>query len=169
MHNPCGGAPHKESISQQTRPSRLHNTRLLIQAPFALPCLPPIPPLFPPDHMRVTHAHPFNPAAWAFVPFGIVLVRFRVRELSSLTFLIWPQSILLSSAYPKSSQVKCLIPISQRATRAVRAKTLRVLVVFYDAAPPVFRLPDGLIYVSFHLILSMFVCLFVCFFCVCTP
>ena len=50
----------------------------------------------------------------------------------------------------KSSQVKCLIPISQRAAKAVRAKTLRVLVVFCGAAPPVFRLPDGLIYVSFH-------------------
>ena len=50
----------------------------------------------------------------------------------------------------KSSQVKCLIPISQRAAKAVRAKTLSVLVVFCGAAPPVFRLPDGLIYVSFH-------------------
>ena len=50
----------------------------------------------------------------------------------------------------ESSQVKCLIPISQRAAKAVRAKTLRVLVVFCGAAPPVFRLPDGLIYVSFH-------------------
>ena len=49
-----------------------------------------------------------------------------------------------------SSQVKCLIPISQRAAKAVRAKTLRVLVVFCGAASPVFRLPDGLIYVSFH-------------------
>ncbi len=29
----------------------------------------------------------------------------------------------------ESSQVKCLIPISQRAAKAVRAKTLRVLVV----------------------------------------
>ena len=48
------------------------------------------------------------------------------------------------------SQVKCLIPISQRAAKAVRAKTLSVLVVFCGAAPPVFRLPDGLIYVSFH-------------------
>ena len=50
----------------------------------------------------------------------------------------------------RSSQVKCLIPISQRAAKAVRAKTLSVLVVFCGAAPPVFRLPDGLIYVSFH-------------------
>ncbi len=39
----------------------------------------------------------------------------------------------------QSSQVKCLIPISQRAAKAVRAKTLRVLVVFCGAAPPVFR------------------------------
>ena len=54
------------------------------------------------------------------------------------------------TAGSKSSQVKCLIPISQRAAKAVRAKTLRVLVVFCGAAPPVFRLPDGLIYVSFH-------------------
>ena len=29
--------------------------------------------------MRVTHAHPLNPAALAFVPFGIVLVRVQVR------------------------------------------------------------------------------------------
>ena len=29
-----------------------------------------------------------------------------------------------------ASQVKCIIPISQRAAKAVRAKTLRVLVVF---------------------------------------
>jgi hypothetical protein len=36
-----------------------------------------------------------------------------------------------------SSQFKCLIPISQRAAKAVRAKTLRVLVVFCGAAPPV--------------------------------
>ncbi len=34
-----------------------------------------------------------------------------------------------------SSQVKCLIPTSQRAAKAVRAKTLRVLVVFCGAAP----------------------------------
>ena len=32
-HNPCGGAPRKESISPQTRPNRLHNPRLPIQAP----------------------------------------------------------------------------------------------------------------------------------------
>ena len=50
----------------------------------------------------------------------------------------------------ESSQVKCLIPISQRAAKAVRAKTLRVLEVFCGAAPPVFRLSDGLIYISFH-------------------
>ncbi len=37
----------------------------------------------------------------------------------------------------EKSQVKCLIPISQRAAKAVRAKTLRVLVVFCGAAPPV--------------------------------
>ena len=49
-----------------------------------------------------------------------------------------------------SSQVKCLIPISQRAAKAVRAKTLSVLVVFCGAAPLFFRLPDGLIYVLFH-------------------
>ena len=34
--------------------------------------------------MRVTHAHPLNPAALAFVPFGIVLVRVRVPR--HLTF-----------------------------------------------------------------------------------
>ncbi len=32
--------------------------------------------------MRVTHAHPLNPAALAFVPFGIVLVRVRVRLIA---------------------------------------------------------------------------------------
>ena len=46
---------------------------------------------------------------------------------------------------PTGSQVKCIIPISQRAAKAVRAKTLSVLVVFCGAASPVFRLPDGLI------------------------
>ena len=30
--------------------------------------------------MRVTHAHPLNPAALALVPSGIVLVRVRVHE-----------------------------------------------------------------------------------------
>ena len=40
-------------------------------------CACPIPPLFSPDHMRVTRALPRNPAALAFVPFGIVLVRVR--------------------------------------------------------------------------------------------
>ena len=34
---------------------------------------------FPPDLMRVTHAHPLNPAALAFVPFGIELARVRVQ------------------------------------------------------------------------------------------
>ena len=58
--------------------------------------------------------------------------------------------LLFSPLFCESSQVKCLIPMSQRAAKAVRAKTLRVLVVFCGAAPPVFRLPDGLIYVSFH-------------------
>ena len=74
------GAPHKESISPQTRLHRLHYTHLLIQAPctsaFALH-LPPIP-----DPTRTSHvknARPLNPAALAFVPFGIVLVRVRVR------------------------------------------------------------------------------------------
>ena len=37
---------------------------------------------FPPDLMRVTHAHPLNPAALAFVPFGIVKVRVRVSRAS---------------------------------------------------------------------------------------
>ncbi len=36
-----------------------------------------------PDLMRVTHAHPLNPAALAFVPFGIVLVRVRVPFLNA--------------------------------------------------------------------------------------
>ena len=46
------------------------------------PCtsaLAPTPP-FSPDLMRITHARPLNPAALAFVPFGIVLVRVRVRH-----------------------------------------------------------------------------------------
>lgn len=43
----------------------------------------------------------------------------------------------------QSSQVKCLIPISQRAAKAVRAITLRVLVVFCGAAPPVFQRPEN--------------------------
>ena len=56
------------------------------------------------------------------------------------------ESVLLVYQYSvlAPSQVKCLIPISQRAAKTVRAKTLRVLVVFCGAAPPVFRLPDGL-------------------------
>ena len=77
LHNPCGGAPHKESISPQTRPNRLHNPRLLIQAPCTSALAQNLP--FSPDLMRITHARPLNPAALAFVPFGIVLVRVRVR------------------------------------------------------------------------------------------
>ena len=89
------------------------------------------------------------------MPFGIVLVRVRPKAQNLVAFF----GVVFRNAkavYKKSkregvsSQVKCLIPISQRAAKAVRAKTLRVLVVFCGAAPPVFRLPDGLIYVSFH-------------------
>ncbi len=61
----------------------------------------------------------------------------------------------------QSTQVKCLIPISQRAAEALRTKTLRALVVFCGAAPPVFRLPDGLIYgflIIFFVILSKKTC-----------
>jgi hypothetical protein len=47
---------------------------------LALPRLPSTSP-FSPDLMRVTHAHPLNPTALAFVPFGIVLVRVRVPGL----------------------------------------------------------------------------------------
>ncbi len=50
---------------------------------LALPRLPHTSP-FSPDLMRVTHAHPLNPAALAFVPFGIVLVRVRVLRGSAL-------------------------------------------------------------------------------------
>ncbi len=69
----------------------------------------------------------------------------------------------LLSAFGQISQLKCLIPISQRAAKAVRAKTLRVLVVFCGAAPLGFRLPDGLIYVSIHSH-SQFVCFFFIFY-----
>ncbi len=44
-----------------------------------------------------------------------------------------------------SNQVSSVIPIGQRAAKAVREKTLSELVVFCGAAPPVF-----LMYVSFH-------------------
>ena len=43
LHNPCGGAPHKESISPQTRPNRLHNPRLPIQAPCTSAFAPHLP------------------------------------------------------------------------------------------------------------------------------
>ena len=43
LHNPCGGAPHKESITPQTRPNRLHNPRLLIQAPCTSALVPYLP------------------------------------------------------------------------------------------------------------------------------
>ena len=45
----------------------------------ALPRLPHTSP-FSLDLMRITHAHPLNPEALAFVPSGIVLVRVRVRD-----------------------------------------------------------------------------------------
>ncbi len=53
---------------------------------LALPRLPQHLP-FSPDLMRVTHAHPLNPEALAFVPFEIVLVRVRVRVLSVIVSL----------------------------------------------------------------------------------
>jgi hypothetical protein len=49
---------------------------------LALPRLPSTSP-FSPDLMRVTYAHPLNPAALAFVPSGIVLVRVRVRDYNN--------------------------------------------------------------------------------------
>ncbi len=63
--------------------------------------------------MRLTR-DPLNPEALAVVPFQTVFKQ-------------------------SQSQVKCLIPISQRAAKSVQAKPLRVLVVFCGAAPPVFR------------------------------
>ena len=67
----------KKEFSPQTRPNRLHNTRLLIQAPCTSALAPHLP--FSPDLMRVTYACPLDIAALAFVPFGIALVRVRVR------------------------------------------------------------------------------------------
>ena len=80
---PAGGAPHKESISPQTRPNRLHTPCLLIQAPCTLLRLPLSLPT--PDLTRATRARPLHPAALAFVPFGIVLVRVRVRQQPNKT------------------------------------------------------------------------------------
>ena len=72
------GAPHKESISPQTRligftthAYSFHRLELLRS---------PHTPLSP-DLIRATHARPLHPAAYASVPFGIVLVRVRVRSL----------------------------------------------------------------------------------------
>ena len=43
LHNPCGGAPHKETISPQTRPNRLHNPSQPIQAPCTSALAPHLP------------------------------------------------------------------------------------------------------------------------------
>ena len=43
LHSPCGGAPHKESISPQTRPNRLHSRRLIIKAPYTSALAPYLP------------------------------------------------------------------------------------------------------------------------------
>ena len=69
----------RESISPQTRLYRLQNTHLLIQAPCAFALALHLPPSPIPDLTRTSRARPPNPAALAFVPFGIVLVRVRVR------------------------------------------------------------------------------------------
>ena len=78
-------------VRVRSRPEFLHKhalTGFTIHAysfkRLALPRLPDTSP-FSPDLMRITHAHPLNPAAMAFVPFGIVLVRVRVRVQTQIT------------------------------------------------------------------------------------
>jgi hypothetical protein len=76
-----GGTTQRKHFSTKhaLTANRLHNPRLLIQAPCTSAFAPYLP--FSPDLMRVTHAHPLKPAALAFVPFVIVLVRVRVRSI----------------------------------------------------------------------------------------
>ena len=57
--------PSSASLHTPTHPSALHFR--------ACPTPPPIP-----DLTRTSRARPLNPAALAFVPFGVVLVRVRV-------------------------------------------------------------------------------------------
>ena len=82
---------HKHALTGFTpQPTPTHSSALHFRV-----C--PKPPLFPPDLMRVTHAHPLNPAALAFVPFGVVLVR--VRVLQQLTFITMVSMLLHSCAW----------------------------------------------------------------------
>ncbi len=76
----CLAQPRLGSTTQ-TCPNRLHNTRLLIQAPCtsAFAQTPPLFRLTSNARYTHTHTHTHNPdGALAFVPFGIVLVRVRV-------------------------------------------------------------------------------------------
>ena len=72
---------------------------------FALLRLPHTTP-FSPGLMRVTHAHPLNPAALAFVPFGVVLVRVRVRVPQLLVALKSARRLAISGA--RCSAKRCL-------------------------------------------------------------
>ena len=67
---------------------------------LALVRLPSTSP-FSPDLIRVTHARPLNPAALAFVPFGLVLVRVRVQQLflisNAIDVLYWIFDLFLSA------------------------------------------------------------------------
>ncbi len=77
LHSPCGEHHTQRNYfstntpKQASQPTPTHSSALLLRLPHTSP--------FSPDLMRVTHAHPLHPAAQAFVPFGIVLVRVRVR------------------------------------------------------------------------------------------
>jgi hypothetical protein len=67
--------------------------------------------------------------------------------------------LLNKKTYDKSrsvSKVKCFIPVIQRAASSVQAKILCVRAGRYGAAPPVLRLLDGLMFISFLALISQF-------------
>ena len=86
----------KYSASQHTPP---HSSALHFYAR-------PTPPLSP-DLIRATHARPLHPAALASVPFGIVLVRVRVRDSTS-SCLYTTEETHSSAAGRKSQPVPAL-------------------------------------------------------------
>ncbi len=69
LHNPCGGAPHKESISPQTCPNRLHNPHLLNQAPCTSAFVQAPPPFRLTSCVLHTHTH-LTPQHWLLCHLG---------------------------------------------------------------------------------------------------
>ncbi len=72
--------------------------------------------LISPDLIRVTHARPLNPKGMAFVPFGVVLVRIRVRKQFS------DENLIFEGAASDPAIVKVPTPLSgSQAARSRRS------------------------------------------------